>query len=106
MQIRKVDDAIVLLREKALDITNLTSFVSLNMAAIRKILKKISKNIHSDGPHGPGEHPLANSPVQRLVLCMFWGCDSFMHAGLLTLRIEHPHEPGWKVLQVTSHLNS
>ena len=42
------------------------------MAGIRKILKKIAKNIPVDGPHGPG---------------------------FLTLEIEHPHEPGWKLLQ-------
>lgn len=54
MQLRAVDDSILLLKERALDITNLMGFVSLNMAAIRKILKKIAKNLHAEGPHGPG----------------------------------------------------
>ena len=55
VQLARVDDGIMLLRERALDITNLMSYVSLNMAAVRKILKKIAKKIHSDGPHGPGD---------------------------------------------------
>lgn len=54
LQLQRVDDGIIMLRGQALDITNLVSFVSLNMAAIRKILKKVSKNIHSEGPRGPG----------------------------------------------------
>ena len=55
MQLRAVDENILLLKERALDITDLMGFVSLNMAAVRKILKKIAKNLHSDGPHGPGQ---------------------------------------------------
>jgi len=54
MQLMLVDKHILLLKWRALDITNLMGFVSLNMAAVRKILKKIAKNLHSDGPHGPG----------------------------------------------------
>ena len=54
MQLKAVDNSILLLKERALDITDLMGFVSLNMAAVRKILKKIAKNLHSDGPHGPG----------------------------------------------------
>ena len=49
-----MDEKILLLKERALEITDLMGFVSLNMAAVRKILKKIAKNLHSDGPHGPG----------------------------------------------------
>ena len=69
VQLARVDDGIMLLRERALDITNLMSYVSLNMAAVRKILKKIAKKIASDGPHGPGEvlhfKPCARMRSQR-----------------------------------------
>lgn len=54
LQLKDVDESIILLKERALEITDLMGFVSLNMAAVRKILKKIAKNLHSDGPHGPG----------------------------------------------------
>ena len=54
VQLKLADDNILWLKERALEITNLMGYVSLNMAAVRKILKKIAKNLHSDGPHGPG----------------------------------------------------
>ena len=54
-----------------LQVTDLFSYVSLNMTAIRKILKKFAKNAH---------------PVEAT-------------EGFLTLRIEHPHDSGWSVLQ-------
>ena len=70
MQLKRVDDCIAKLREQALEITNLMSFVSLNMAAIRKFLKKMAKKIDSEGPHGPGSthsppkyHPSTLIPV-------------------------------------------
>lgn len=44
MQLGEVDGSISQLREVAADITNLLGFVSLNMAAIRKILKKYAKH--------------------------------------------------------------
>lgn len=44
---------------------DLIGFVSLNMAAVRKILKKIAKNLHSDGPHGPGIDPGMTLVSQR-----------------------------------------
>lgn len=65
VQLKRVDDCIGKLREQALEITNLMSYVSLNMAAIRKILKKIAKNINADGPHGPGEN-LIKSGIKNM----------------------------------------
>lgn len=51
----------------------LLEFVSLNMQAMRKILKKFAKNVDPSPPV----------------------------PGYLALEIHHPHDPGWKVLQGT-----
>lgn len=53
------------------DVTNLLHYVSLNMIAIRKILKKYAKNVE----------PIAPVP------------------GCLTLEVEHPDDAKWRVLQ-------
>lgn len=54
------------------EVTSLLSFVSLNMRAIRKILKKLSK-------HVPPSSPMP---------------------GYVALEIDHPHEPGNRILSV------
>ena len=54
------------------EVTSLLSFVSLNMRAIRKILKKLSK-------HVPPSSPMP---------------------GYVALEIGHPHEPGNRILSV------
>ena len=59
------------------EVTQLLGYVSLNEAAIRKILKKAAKNLEMRSSYGPG---------------------------LMSMRIEHPHEPGWKLLQVLPSL--
>ena len=53
------------------EITNLLNYVSLNMAAVRKILKKFGKHVE----------PAAPTP------------------GFLALEISHPHDPDFKMLQ-------
>ena len=60
------------MQEIAPQITRLLSFVSLNMTAIRKILKKMAKHI-------PPTAPLP---------------------GFVALEISSPHDPGWHLLQV------
>ena len=55
------------------EVTSLLSFVSLNMRAIRKILKKLSK-------HVPPSSPMP---------------------GYVALEIDHPHEPGNRILTVS-----
>ncbi|CAL5227554.1 g10545 [Coccomyxa viridis] len=61
------------LRPIALDVFHLLGYVSLNMAGFRKMLKKYAKNVEPTKPQ----------------------------PGYLTLRVEHPHEPGWQMLQGT-----
>ncbi|KAK9906755.1 hypothetical protein WJX75_007454 [Coccomyxa subellipsoidea] len=68
-----LDASLRRLRPIALDIFHLLGYVSLNTAALRKILKKYAKNVEPTKPQ----------------------------PGYLTLRVEHPHEPGWKLLQGT-----
>ncbi|BDA46399.1 SPX domain-containing membrane protein At1g63010 [Coccomyxa sp. Obi] len=68
-----LDNSLRSLRPIALDIFHLLGYVSLNTAALRKILKKYAKNVE----------PMKPQP------------------GYLTLRVEHPHEEGWKLLQGT-----
>ncbi|PSC71982.1 MFS general substrate transporter [Micractinium conductrix] len=55
--------------------TQLLQYISLNMTAIRKILKKFAKNVG--------------------------GATAAPAAGFLALEIEHPDDPGWRVLQGT-----
>ena len=59
------------------EVTSLLSFVSLNMRAIRKILKKLSK-------HVPPSSPMP---------------------GYVALEIDHPHEPGNRILSVRQSAN-
>jgi hypothetical protein len=54
------------------DITHLLCFVSLNLAGMRKILKKLAKHVKPSEP----------TP------------------GFVALEISHPHEPGHRILQV------
>lgn len=54
------------------DITRLLCFVSLNMAGVRKILKKLAKHIKPSEP----------TP------------------GFVVLQISHPHDPGYRITQV------
>lgn len=60
------------LQAVAKQITHLLEYVSLNMRGIRKIVKKLAKHI-------PMTEPVP---------------------GFLTLEISHPHDPGWKVVEV------
>ncbi len=61
MQLAKVDEALKGLRPVAMDVLHLLGYVSLNMAGIRKILKKYAKNVATNKPQpgAPG-------------LCLFW----------------------------------
>lgn len=72
-KLHRVDSKIVELQSVAKRITDLLQYVSLNMQAIRKILKKFAKHVEPNKP----------SP------------------GFLALEIQHPHEPGWKMMQGT-----
>ena len=71
-KLHRVDDKIEELQSVAKRITDLLQYVSLNMQGIRKILKKFAKHVEPTKP----------SP------------------GFLALEIQHPHEPGWKMMQV------
>eukprot|EP00891_Asterochloris_glomerata_P001311 jgi/Astpho2/1311/Aster-06184 len=71
--LQQIDQRIHKLRDLAQEICHLLGFVSLNMRGLRKSLKKYAKNVE----------PLKPTP------------------GYLALEIEHPHEPGWKMLQGT-----
>jgi len=71
-KLHRVDGKIEELQSVAKRITDLLQYVSLNMQAIRKILKKFAKHVEPTKP----------SP------------------GFLALEIQHPHEPGWKMMQV------
>ena len=71
-KLHRVDDKIEDLQAVAKRITDLLQYVSLNMQGIRKILKKFAKHVEPTKP----------SP------------------GFLALEIQHPHEPGWKMMQV------
>ncbi|KAL3144746.1 hypothetical protein ABBQ38_001867 [Trebouxia sp. C0009 RCD-2024] len=72
-KLRRLDSKTEELKSVALRITNLLQYVSLNMQAIRKILKKFAKHVEPTKP----------AP------------------GFLALEIQHPHEPGWKMMQGT-----
>lgn len=54
------------------EVTRLLNYVSLNLTAVRKILKKLAKHVPPEAP----------AP------------------GFLSLEITHPHEPGYRLLQV------
>ena len=72
-QARALGQQLGQLQASAEEVTQLLGYVSLNEAAVRKILKKAAKNLQMKATYGPG---------------------------LMSMRIEHPHEPGWKLLQV------
>ena len=76
-KLHKVVDMIEELQSVAKRITDLLRYVSLNMQGIRKILKKFAKHVEPTKP----------SP------------------GFLALEIQHPHEPGWKMMQVNASLS-
>ncbi len=71
-KLHRVETKIEELQAVAKRITDLLQYVSLNMQGIRKILKKFAKHVEPTKP----------SP------------------GFLALEIQHPHEPGWKMMQV------
>ena len=71
-KLQRLDSKIEDLKSVAMRITNLLQYVSLNMQGIRKILKKFAKHVEPTKP----------AP------------------GFLALEIQHPHEPGWKMMQV------
>ena len=71
-KIKRLDKAIHQLQDLAEQNTHLLEFVSLNMAAVRKILKKLKKHVE----------PLAPVP------------------GFLCLEIQHPHDPSFKMSEV------
>ncbi len=54
------------------EVTDLLSYVSLNLTAVRKILKKMAKHIKPEAP----------TP------------------GYMSLDIRHPHNPGYRLVQV------
>lgn len=72
-KLHRVETKIEELQAVAKRITDLLQYVSLNMQGIRKILKKFAKHVEPTKP----------SP------------------GFLALEIQHPHEPGWKMMQGT-----
>ena len=65
MQETDIEDALFKLHETSEDLTNLLSFVSLNMAAVRKILKKAAKKLPTQTSYGRGR-------LQALVACKTW----------------------------------
>lgn len=71
-KLSRLDSRTEELKSVATRITHLLQYVSLNMQAIRKILKKFAKHVEPNKP----------AP------------------GFLALEIQHPHEPGWKMMQV------
>jgi SPX domain protein involved in polyphosphate accumulation len=71
-KLHRLETKIEELQAVAKRITDLLQYVSLNMQGIRKILKKFAKHVDPTKP----------SP------------------GFLALEIQHPHEPGWKMMQV------
>ena len=75
-KLQRLDSKIKDLKSVAMRITNLLQYVSLNMQGIRKILKKFAKHVEPTKP----------AP------------------GFLALEIQHPREPGWKMMQVTRSL--
>ena len=75
-KLHRLDSKIEDLQSVAKRITDLLQYVSLNMQGIRKILKKFAKHVEPTKP----------SP------------------GFLALEIQHPHEPGWKMMQVNNML--
>lgn len=75
-KLHRLDSKIEDLQSVAKRITDLLQYVSLNMQGIRKILKKFAKHVEPTKP----------SP------------------GFLALEIQHPHEPGWKMMQVNNRL--
>ncbi|KAK9838252.1 hypothetical protein WJX81_000293 [Elliptochloris bilobata] len=74
VQLKQLDTALRKLMAPAHDITHLLGFISLNLAAVRKILKKYGKSVEA---------------------------SHAAHAGYLSLRIEHPHDAAWSMMQGT-----
>ena len=72
-KIHQIDDKVKALQAIATRITNILQYVSLNTQGLRKILKKFGKHVEPTKPQ----------------------------PGFLALEIEHPHQPGWKLLQVS-----
>lgn len=68
----QIEGRIKALQAIATRITNILQYVSLNTQGLRKILKKFGKHVEPTKPQ----------------------------PGFLALEIEHPHQPGWKLLQV------
>ena len=60
---RGVEEKLLQLYSAANDVTQLLGFVSLNLAAVRKILKKAAKNLEMRSSYGSGgcypAHPQA-----------------------------------------------
>lgn len=57
-QASTIEEAFSLIQRTTQDITNLLSFVSLNMAAVRKILKKAAKKLPTKSTYGAGQSRL------------------------------------------------
>ena len=69
VQIRGVEEKLLQLHAAANDVTQLLGFVSLNLAAMRKILKKAAKNLEMKSSYGSG--------VSSWLRCKegdLWGC--------------------------------
>lgn len=77
-KIDQIDDKVTELKAVAKRITNILQYVSLNTQGLRKILKKFGKHVEPTKPQ----------------------------PGFLALEIEHPHQPGWKLLQVRPCLSA
>lgn len=71
-KLSQLHNQIAPLKAVAKRITDILQYISLNMQGLRKILKKFGKHVEPTKPQ----------------------------PGFLALEIEHPHEPGWKILQV------
>lgn len=69
-QLNQLDSACRMLRAPAHDVTHLLCYVSLNLAAIRKILKKYGKSVEaSHAAHAGADRPAAcccSVPVWRV----------------------------------------
>lgn len=62
MQLKQLDTALRALTAPAHDITHLLGFVSLNLAAVRKILKKYGKEVEVSHAAHPGAAWLLVAP--------------------------------------------
>lgn len=91
VQLDHLDNSLRSLRPIALDIFHLLGYVSLNTAALRKILKKYAKNVEPTKPQPGVAHTLPPAPqsLRRNSQCQIYLCICFKvaHTGLWDLSI-------------------